>query len=660
MSLAPGARLGPYEIVAAIGAGGMGEVYRARDTRLKRDVAIKILPDAFAEHAERLARFQREAELLATLNHPNIAQIHGLEERALVLEVVEGPTLADRIAQGPVPMDEAIPIARQIADALLAAHEQGVIHRDLKPANIKVRPDGTVKVLDFGLAKLSEHASGQGPQAQNASLSPTITSPAMTVGGVILGTAAYMSPEQARGRTVDKRTDIWAFGCVLFEMLSGRRAFEGEDVSEILAAIIKSDPEWEFLPTDVPRDILRVVRGCLEKDPRSRIPDVSAARFLLQDPGPARVPVATPVASRRPGSNTPWKVTAFLLAAALLAVLAAAYRRQLQPQAQPTRFFISAPEGVTIAATTSFGTTAVISPDGRTLAFTARDSDGATRLWVHSLDSFESVAFEDTDGALFPFWSPDSRFIGFIAQGQLRRIARTGGPAQTICAMPSQGNGRGASWGISGEIVFNGGPRRLFRVPAGGGAPMLLAQSLPDLADYSLPSFLPDGKHVLLFVEALSPQVSGVYLMSVDQNDPRRIVGSDSSAVYDESNGRLIFGREGRLYWQAFDIKTLQVTGEPSVITDRVAMAPNLGLQSFSVSRTGTLAYVTGTGGDIASKLQMTWLDRTGRRIDTVGPVGAYRGIDLSPDGLRVAAHCTKAKVATSGLLKCPPGPHAV
>ncbi len=637
MSLAPGARLGPYEIVAAIGAGGMGEVYRARDTRLKRDVAIKILPDAFATDAERLARFQREAELLATLNHPNIAQIHGLEERALVLELVEGPTLADRITEGPIPLEEALSIARQIAEALEAAHEHGIIHRDLKPANIKVRPDGTVKVLDFGLAKFAEQASTQGNQTTGESLSPTITSPAMTIRGVILGTAAYMSPEQARGKTVDKRTDIWAFGCVLFEMLSGRRAFQGEDISDTLATIIKSDPAWTLLPPDTPQHVLHVLRGCLDKDRRSRIPDISAARFLLLGMERAPIQMAVPAAIAPHRAASYWKLSTIVLVTALIAAIAATFRSVDRLQPQTTRFFIAPPTGVAFAGTG--GAYAVISPDGRALTFTGRGAGGTIQLWVHSLDSFESVVLEDTDGASYPFWSPDSRFIGFIAQGRMQKISRTGGPAQTICSMPSRGSGRGASWGSSGEIVFNGGPRRLYRVSAGGGEPVLVARSLPDLADYSMPSFLPDGKHFLIYVEALSPQVAGVYVMSLEQGDPKRITGSDTGAVYDQSSGRLLFGREGTLYWQPFDLQALKVVGEPSVITDRAAMAPHLGLRSFSVSDIGTLAYVTGTGGNAGSTLQMTWTDRRGQRTGTVGPAGAYRGIDLSPDGLQVAAH---------------------
>jgi serine/threonine protein kinase len=638
LSLAPGTRLGAYEITAPIGAGGMGEVYRGRDTRLDRDVAIKVLPETFASDPERIARFQREAKTLASLNHPHIGAIYGLEDsdgiKALVLELVEGPTLADRIAQGPIPLDEALAIARQMAEALEAAHEHGIIHRDLKPANIKLTSDGTVKVLDFGLAKAVEGHS----TPTDLSASPTITSPAMTMGGVILGTAAYMSPEQAKGKPVDNRSDIWAFGCVLYEMLTGKRAFEGEDVPETLALIIKGEIDWTAIPNGIPQQVLRMLRGCFEKDRRLRIPDIAVVRFLVADFS-AQAPAL--VTAARPKTHMLWKVSVSLLAVALVALLIVNNSPSNGAILESTHLSFTPPPNVAVTFGRGYGTTPgpSISPDGRTLAFLGRDASGKVQIWVRPLNSDSAVALDGTDDAIHIFWSPDSRFIGYFAQGRMRRVPKTGGPPQTICAIPSRGSGRGAAWGSSGEIVFNGGPRQLYRVSAGGGEPTILARTTPNLADYSFPAFLPDGKHVLFFAEALSAQLAGVYVISLDGLNPKRIVSADTGAVYDPSSGRILFGYEGTLYSQPFDTQALQVTREPVAITDRIAMSPVLGFRSFSVSNTGTLAYTTGAGGSLSSALQMTWVDRKGTRLSTVGPPGPYRGIDLSPDETKVAAH---------------------
>ena len=424
MSLTPGDRLGPYEIVSPLGAGGMGEVYRAHDPRLKRDVAIKILPEAFAADAERVARFQREAEVLASLSHPNIGGIFGLEQieptaagghavRALILELIDGPTLADRIAQGPIPVSEALPIAHQIADALEAAHEQGVIHRDLKPANIKLTDDGRVKVLDFGLAK----ALGGAASSSNLSMSPTITSPAMmTGGGVILGTAAYMSPEQARGKPVDKRSDIWAFGCVLFEMLTGKRAFEGEDVSDTLAAILRGEPDWSALPKTLPPPVDAVLRSCLEKDRKKRLPDISLARFVLDNPsgggllGAPSTSVARPIPRR--GTALPWVVAA-LCAFGLAALLF--YTRPWQSTAPAAPVRVTAELGADIKLDTGVGVALAFSADGKTVAFVGTTSLAIPPdFYVRRLDQLNATLLMGTSGATNPFFSPDGQWIAFF------------------------------------------------------------------------------------------------------------------------------------------------------------------------------------------------------------------------------------------------------
>ncbi|MBI4265380.1 MAG: serine/threonine-protein kinase [Acidobacteria bacterium] len=427
MPLFTGSRLGVYEIVAEIGAGGMGVVYRARDTRLNRDVALKILPDVFAFDGDRLARFEREAQVLASLNHPNIAAIHGLEEappagtgqaavKALVLELVEGPTLADRIADGPIPLEEALPIVRQIADALEAAHDVGIVHRDLKPANIKLRPDGTVKVLDFGLAKVLEPAGA----AVEATAAPTITSPAMTRVGVILGTAAYMAPEQARGKAVDRRADIWAFGCVLFEMLTGRRAFDaGETVSDAVAAILKNDPDWKALPPDTPPHIITLLRRCLQKDPQKRLPHVGLARIEIDDAiaAPLEQPSRTPGLSSQALRERLWRAAALSIAVAG-GVVGLWSVRSTSPLTFEARLEINTPPG----SAAYFA----MSPDARHVVFQAT-TDGQTQLWLRSLDAEEARPIPGTTGAISPFWSPDSRAIGFFADQKLKRIDMAGG-----------------------------------------------------------------------------------------------------------------------------------------------------------------------------------------------------------------------------------------
>ena len=453
MSLAPGTRIGVYEIPAQIGAGGMGEVYRATDTKLKRPVAIKVLPASLAADRDRLARFQREAEVLASLNHPNIAQIHGLEETgpstgsgqagitALVMELVEGDDLSQRVARGAIPIDEALPIAKQIAEALEAAHEQGIIHRDLKPANIKVRADGTVKVLDFGLAK----AMDPSPASATADNAATITSPAQMTGvGVILGTAAYMAPEQAKGRPVDRRADIWAFGAVLFEMLTGQRVFAGEGVSDTLANVLKTDPAWERLPADVPARIRQVLRSCLQRDAKQRLGDMQSVRLALEGAFETAASPATPTPTASSRGRLP-RMAALAVIAALVAALAVPALRHLREAPPPV------PPEMRVEITTPLTDAPLqfaLSPDGRSLVFVASGA-GAPRLWLRPLDDTEARPLAGTEGATFPFWSPDSRAIGFFAGGRLLRLDVGGGAPQVLAN--ATGSNFGASWSADGS-----------------------------------------------------------------------------------------------------------------------------------------------------------------------------------------------------------------
>jgi hypothetical protein len=473
--LSAGTKLGPYEILSAIGAGRMGEVYRARDTKLNRDVAIKVLLPSVADDPDRLARFSREAQTLAALNHPNIAHIHGLEEsngvRALVMEFVEGDDLTVRIARGPIPLDDALPIARQIADALEAAHEQGIIHRDLKPANIKLRPDGTVKVLDFGLAKLDDRSASLSGERGDPTHSPTLTLNA-TQAGIILGTAAYMSPEQAAGKPVDKRSDVWAFGVVLMEMLTGRPVFAGETVSHVLASVLKSDPDWTALPAPTPASIRRLLRRCLDKDRRRRLDSAADARLEIDEAlaptgDASMVRLAMQEAAWR--RALPWASTG-ALAAGLAAVLVlwAPWRRASPPA--PLRVSAELGADASLAAA-GLGDAAILSPDGAVVAFVAQKGDGSPQLYVRRLTQLQATPLSGTDDADSPFFSPDGQWIAFFAGGKLKKIAVAGGAAVTLCDAPI---GRGGAWGDDGTIVFTPDATqgvRLLRVSSAGGKP---------------------------------------------------------------------------------------------------------------------------------------------------------------------------------------------
>jgi serine/threonine-protein kinase len=508
VSITLGSRVGAYTIVSLLGQGGMGVVYRAHDTKLNRDVALKVLLPEVAENPERLARFRREAQILASLNHANIAHIYGLEEAdgvvALVLELVEGPTLADRIAKGAIPLDEALPIARQIAEALEAVHEQGIIHRDLKPANIKVREDCTVKVLDFGLAKAMEPVD-RGSSAALAN-SPTITSPAlMTSVGVLLGTAAYMSPEQAKGRPADKRSDIWAFGCVLYEMLTGTRAFKGEDVSDTLAAVLRGEPDWSALPPDVPPALRTLIRRAVQKDPKRRIPDIGITRLEIDEAlapstelSAASVVVGVP---SRTGWHAalPWAVAA-APGAGLAIALWAPWRTP--PVSSPVRLSAEIGADVTLDVSGAPGANLALSPNGKLLVFAAQRTTGVSELYIRRVDQLHATSLSGTDNGRNPFFSPDGQWIGFFAGNKLKKVSITGGAAVTLSDAPTQdvGGSRGGAWRENGTIVFqpSGAPgASLLRVSDGGGKPEPFTTLANGEGSQRWPQLLPGGKAVL-------------------------------------------------------------------------------------------------------------------------------------------------------------------
>jgi serine/threonine protein kinase len=605
MPLQPGSRLGPYEIVSALGAGGMGEVYRARDTGLKREVAIKVLPEDFAQDPDRLARFQREAELLATLNHPNIAAIYGVvadpseaghSAGALVLELVEGPTLADRIASGPLPVEEALAIARQIADALDAAHERGVIHRDLKPANIKVRPDGAVKVLDFGLAKALEPAIVSGP----VSLSPTITSPAMTRAGVVLGTAAYMSPEQARGRATDKRSDVWAFGCVLFEMLTATRVFDTGEMPDTIAAVLRGDPDWTKLGPQVPERITTLLRRCLEKDHTRRLRDIGDARLDLdaRSESVAAGPV-TPAGRRQ--ERFAWSAVVAVLS--LIAVGLTAWALRPTSPAAEARFDIAAPDVSDPADLSALS----VSPDGLSIAFVAA-FDGQPHVWVRSLDSVTPRALPGTAGASLPFWSGDSRSVGFYADDSLKRIDLAGGLVKTLAKALY---GFGGAWNRDGAILLVQSPGSpILRTTSDGATPVAVTMLDGKQTGHSHPHFLPDGVHFLYFVEG-TPDVRGVYVGALDGSMRRKLFDADSAAVY--ASGHLLFIRNSMLFAHAFDLSRLAPTGVPFLVADAVTVTQ---LAGVSAAADGTLVFRTGSA---SLQRQFVWVDRSGKELETIG-----------------------------------------
>jgi serine/threonine protein kinase len=603
MSLSPGSRLGPYEILTPIGAGGMGEVYRAKDTKLKRDVALKVLPEAFAADPERMARFQREAEVLASLNHPNIAQIYGVEDRALVMELVEGES-----PKGPMPFDDAWKIASQIAAGLEYAHEKGIVHRDLKPANIKITPDGIVKLLDFGLAKAF---TGQTAVSGNLENSPTLTLGATQV-GVILGTAAYMAPEQAKGKAVDQRADIWSFGVVLYELLTGERLFTGDDLSDTLADVLKKQPNLDRVPVQA----RRLLRECLEKDPKRRLRDIGdAERVLIEElpTAPTLTGVVPPSRSRLSIIST----TAAILSLLALGALAFVHFRETPPHQHTLSYTISAPEGSVVSHF-------AVSPDGRYVAIAARVK-GKQQLWLRSLDSLEARPLSFTEDAVLPFWSPDTRYVAFFAQGKLKKVDIGGGPAQIICDSGSVP--RGGSWGRDDWIVFSSTVSRLEggiqRVPAGGGVPAVITKT-KGIGRY--PAFLPDGRHFLYFLDQQSPEESGIYFTSLDGKENRRVLADRSGVVF--ASDHLLFIRDNTLMAQPFDISGGRIVGPTFPIAESLSLS-NLAYAPVSVSENGVLVYQRRAGTQVGSR-PLVWHDRTGKILGQLGGDGGIPSI--SPD----------------------------
>ena len=641
MALQVGSRLGHYEVTALIGEGGMGQVYQATDTKLKRQVALKILPEAFSADPERLARFQREAEVLASLNHPNIAAIHGLEEaddiRALVLELVEGPTLADRIKQGPIPLDEALPIAKQIAEALEAAHEAGVIHRDLKPANIKVRDDGTVKVLDFGLAKAFQ------PDASDPSLSqsPTISlTAAATQLGMVIGTAAYMAPEQAKGLPVDKRADIWAFGAVLFEMLTGRKLFDAGDVSEMLASVLVKDPDISSMGNHVPDHVRSLVRRCLVKDPRQRMRDIGDVRLAMEGTFSAVSAASEPAAVFQPRV---WQRPAVIAAALVVTLVAGGVGVWGLMRSDPprlVRFAVLPSDGLDLRLSVQSPDVA-ISPDGRQLVYLTGTA-GQDELHVRSLDQLTSKALVSEGALRGPFFSPDSRSVAFsdAAQGVLKRIAVEGGPTVTICELPGEGNLRalrGASWGANGSIIFGvaSGGSGLWRVPAVGGEPEQLttpAGAEQGEVSHYWPEILPGGESVLFAVVENTDGDAHISVLSLDTLEHKRVIPSGTYPRYSPT-GHLLYVVEGNLWAVRFDLSRLETVGDAVPVQQSILTKP-LGAANFDLARDGSLVYVSGSRQATRSLVRVS---REGQEEALDAEPGNYTSVRVSPDGGRLA-----------------------
>jgi Tol biopolymer transport system component/predicted Ser/Thr protein kinase len=620
MLFSPSARLGPYEILSFLGAGGMGEVYRARDTKLGRDVAIKVVPDAFAQDADRMARFNREAQLLAALNHPNIAAIYGVEDRALVMELVEGSTLAEGIARGAIPLEQATPVIEQIVDALEYAHEKGMVHRDLKPANIKITPEGRVKVLDFGLAKaLASDSAPADPVS-----SPTLTMRA-TMAGVIMGTAAYMAPEQARGQSVDKRADIWAFGVVVYEMLTGRQLFAGPTVSDTLAAVLKEQPDLDL----VPAPMRRLVRLCLVKDPRRRMRDIGDARIVLAEADEASV---VTVPAPQPGRNwLPW-TSAGVLAAAFVYIATIAWQAT-RPVSRPLmRLDVELGPDAVLTRSTSGGMLA-ISPDGTRLALTLRGADGKVRLYTRRLQQSQVTPLADTENASSPFFSPDGEWIGFFADAKLKKVSFEGGAAVTLCDAPI---GRGGSWGDDGNIVVAlniiGG---LARIPSAGGSPAPATKLESSERTHRWPQVLPGSQAVLFTASSSNGNYddANIDVVSLKTGERKTVHRGGFYPRYLPS-GHLVYVHQNTLFAARFDLARLTLAGAPVPVLEDVSAAGGAG-GDFAFAQTGSFVYLAGQGRQAG--WQILWLDVSGMRQPLQATLGRYFSPRLSPDGKRLA-----------------------
>jgi eukaryotic-like serine/threonine-protein kinase len=630
MSLAPGTRLGLYDVVGLLGAGGMGEVYRARDTKLSRDVALKILPAPFAFDADRLARFTREAQVLAALNHPNIAQIYGFEDsgrvHALALELVVGPTLADRLEHGPISLAEALPIARQIAEALEAAHEQGIIHRDLKPANIKVRPDGTVKVLDFGLAKALDPGVISSADVAN---SPTLTDRATQM-GTILGTAAYMAPEQARGKRVDQRADVWAFGCVLYEMLTGRRTFEGDDASITLAAVLKEEPKWAAVPQSMPEPIRRLLARCLEKDPKRRLQAIGEARVLIEDFESGRVVAGAPAAARVAIGGRErllWFGVALALCGTLGLMLWGRRSTSIPSVPQVVRLDLSLPTGVELNVSTPEGI--AVSPDGTGIAFIGVVG-GLRRVYMRRLSEPDAVALRGTDGTSSFFFSPDGTALALVSPQGLRKLTLADGLVSTV----TQGQyvfNTGGDWGDDGQITIQRAGV-LWRVPAAGGTPTALTTLDTEGHEtfQNWPLALPGGRDLLFTSQRSGPSPSTrIEVVNLKTRARRVIVEAASFPLY-ASSGHLLFVRDTDLLAVPFDVDSASVRGTPVVVLQNVATA-NTGAPLAAISRAGTFVYAAG-----GARSRLVWVTRAGVETTVTDTERAYREPRLASDGRRI------------------------
>jgi len=636
MPLPAGTKLGSYEITAQIGTGGMGEVYQAHDTKLGRDVAIKVLPEAFAHDPERLSRFRREAQLLASLNHPNIATIHGLEEsngtHYLVMELVPGENLAERVKRdGAVPIDEALTIAKQIAEALEAAHEKGIIHRDLKPANVKVTPEGKVKVLDFGLAK----AFAGDATTEDIGNSPTL-SMAATMQGVILGTAAYMSPEQARGKAVDKRTDIWAFGCVLYELLTGKAAFHGEDVTDILAAVVRAEPDWQALPAATPVKVRDLLRRCLQKDRRQRLHDAADVRIEIEDAIAA--PKDSDTTQAAPASRNKFLLAVGAVAAVLVVLLGVALwgwwgaTRPIEQSLRPlVRLDVDLGPDVSLGSRN--GPDAILSPDGTRLVYVSQG-----RLFTRRLDQPNSTELAGTQGAFAPFFSPDGQWVAFFSQGKLQKISVDGGSAITLC---NTGNAAGGSWGEDGNIIaplnLTAG---LSRIPSAGGSPTAVTDLQSGENSHRWPQILPGGKAVLFTANATTTyDAANIEVMSFADHRTKTLVRGGTFGRY-LSSGHLIYVNRGTVFAVRFDADRLEVHGTPAPVLDQVGYTASTGSAQLDFSQTGTLIYRTGGAG--GGLLTVAWLDGTGKAQPLLAKPGVYGRPSLSPDGQRLALEVTE------------------
>jgi len=629
MAIQSGTHLGPYEVLSAIGAGGMGEVYRARDVKLGRDVAIKVLPEAFARDADRMARFQREAKILASLDHPNIASIYGLEDssgtHALVMQLVEGPTLADRIKQGPIPIDEALKIAKQICEALEYAHERGIVHRDLKPANVKVTNDDAVKVLDFGLAKALEGEAA----SLDISTSPTLSRLA-TMQGVLLGTAAYMSPEQAKAKPVDRRTDIWAFGCVLFEMLTGKRAFDGETVTDTLAAVIRAEPDWSLLPAALSVRIRVLLHRCLQKDPKQRLRDIGDARISLDEvlsgqPDPS-------LAGAAGISTLAWRRALILSLGALVIAGAitgfAIWNLKPSPPQPVTRTVINLLPDQQLAGLI-YGPAVAVSPDGTRLAYVATQG-GTQQIYLRAMDSTEAKPMPGTEGGSEPFFSPDGQWLGFFAKSKLKKISVSGGTGLDLgdAVAPF-----GGSWGNRGMIAFAPSiTSGLEQVSEEGGVPQPLTRLEKGEVGHYSPEFLPGGKAVLFDLE--NSNVGEQVVVQSIATGERRILVRHASQPHYTASGHLVYLQGANLMAVPFDTQRMEATGAAvPVVEDLLQSTLNSGSAQYSVSATGTLVYVSGG----AAQRRLVWVSRTGVEQPLAAPVHPYVYPRLSPDGRQVA-----------------------